>query len=232
MIETDVLADIHCEIQPDILRAKLHLRAGSQDDRDLMRMIDEANKIANPKVLYGASMIEKRGREKVVLSGVEFTSRVLSVNLEKAEQVFPFVATCGKELYDWGRTIDDMVWGYWADMIQEEALVIALNAIHIRIPEVYHLAHTSTMSPGSLENWPIHEQRPLFGLLGNPENEIGVTLTDSYLMIPAKSVSGIIFPTEGNFESCMLCQRENCPNRRTPYDETLFEREYCLAGGK
>jgi hypothetical protein len=50
-------------------------------------------------------------------------------------------------------------------------------------------------------------------------------------MIPTKSVSGIIFQTDDTFESCMLCQKDNCPNRRAPYNETLYERKYCPAVG-
>jgi hypothetical protein len=39
-------------------------------------------------------------------------------------------------------------------------------------------------------------------------------------------VSGILFPTEETFASCQLCPREDCPNRRAPYDAELFERKY------
>jgi hypothetical protein len=232
MIETHVLSPIKCEVQSVTLSAQLHLRAGSQNERDLNVMILEANQIAKPKALYGVVSVEKCESECVSLSGVEFSSRVLAVNLEKAETVYPFIATCGQEIHEWGRSNDDMLWQYWADTIQEEVLKFALTAITKEISSVYGVGHMSTMSPGSLENWPISQQKPLFGLLGNPEKEIGVMLTENMLMIPAKSVSGISFAAEANFESCMLCQRENCPNRRTPYDETLYEREYCPAGGR
>ncbi len=30
-----------------------------------------------------------------------------------------------------------------------------------------------------------------------------------------------------NFERCQLCQRENCPGRRAPYDGKLYIRKYC-----
>jgi len=56
------------------------------------------------------------------------------------------------------------------------------------------------------------------------EDLIGVTLTESMLMIPRKSISGIFFPTERMFFSCQLCPRENCPARESSYDETLKEK--------
>jgi len=37
-------------------------------------------------------------------------------------------------------------------------------------------------------------------------------------MIPNKSVSGLFFPTEVPFESCMVCRRPHCPGRKAPYD--------------
>ena len=87
------------------------------------------------------------------------------------------------------------------------------------------------MSPGSLESWPISQQVPLFELLGEAVAASGVQLTDSMLMIPTKSVSGIIFQTDDTFESCMLCQKDNCPNQRAPYNESLNEHKYCPAVG-
>jgi hypothetical protein len=74
------------------------------------------------------------------------------------------------------------------------------------------------MSPGSLEDWPISEQPKLFSLFGDTERSVGVKLTDSLLMIPRKSISGILFPSEEGFVSCRLCPRENCPSRKALYD--------------
>ena len=58
---------------------------------------------------------------------------------------------------------------------------------------------------------------------------IGVTLSESFLMIPIKSVSGILFPKEIRFESCQLCPREKCAGRRAPYEESLWQ-EYSNRG--
>jgi hypothetical protein len=90
----------------------------------------------------------------------------------------------------------------------------------------HRLEKTATMAPGSLSEWPLSQQRSLFACLGDPEGEIGVHLSDSLLMVPAKSVSGIRFPTTESFVSCQLCSRENCPGRRAPYDKTLYDEKY------
>jgi hypothetical protein len=84
------------------------------------------------------------------------------------------------------------------------------------------------MSPGVFPDWPIKQQRPLFELLGDPHEAIGVQLLKSCFMVPTQSTSGIIFPTEVDFVNCQLCATEYCPGRRLPYDETLFDRKYRL----
>ena len=81
------------------------------------------------------------------------------------------------------------------------------------------------MHPGSgdVDVWPIEQQSELFFLLGDVYSAIGVELTESYLMLPTKSVSGIRFPTQKDFQSCMLCHRENCPERSAQFDQTLWD---------
>ncbi len=84
----------------------------------------------------------------------------------------------------------------------------------------------SRMAPGSgaADVWPITQQKELFSIFGNVEDLIGVKLTDKYLMIPIKSVSGIFFPTKCKFESCQLCPRERCVGRKAPYDPDLVKK--------
>ena len=92
------------------------------------------------------------------------------------------------------------------------------------IKKRYGLDKLSNMSPGSLEDWPVTEQKPLFSLFRTEKEPIGVKLTKHMLMIPRKSVSGIYFPTEVTFFSCQLCSRERCPARKAPYDRNLKEK--------
>ena len=68
-----------------------------------------------------------------------------------------------------------------------------------------------------LPQWPIEGQRELFRILGDTEGTVGVRLTDSCLMLPSKSVSGILFQDHTGHVNCALCPRENCPNRRVPF---------------
>lgn len=223
-----VLNDIPFQIDLGLLMKKLRVKKEQSYTADVERMADEAQAIARPKALCRVAYIESKDDGGVVIDGIQFTSRVLRVNLEQAHRVFPYVVTCGMELQEWADSIDDILRRFWAETINEMALRVAIQVLNKHVAETYHPGRTAVMSPGSLGEWPIQAQRPLFALLGDPKDAIGVRLTDSLLMIPTKSVSGIRFPTEESFESCQLCPREGCPGRRAPYDKDLYEKKYRL----
>ena len=113
---------------------------------------------------------------------------------------------------------------YCLDTIKGMALKTALDCLRKHISDNYMPGRLSTMNPGSLEDWPIKQQKELFSVFDDTMNTVGVTLSDSYLMTPVKSVSGILFPAKINFESCRLCSREECSERRTPFDPEEIKR--------
>lgn len=223
-----MLDEIPFQIDLGLLMKKLRVRPEQSYAEDVKRLAAEAQSIARPKALYKVAFIESRDDGGVVVDGMTLTSRVLRVNLEQAHRVFPYVATCGMELEKWANPIDDVLRRYWAETINEMALRVAIKALNRHLDGRYRPGKTSAMSPGSLGEWPIQAQRALFALLGDPEQTVGVRLTDSLLMIPTKSVSGIRFPTEESFESCQLCPRQECPARTASYDKDLYDRKYRL----
>jgi hypothetical protein len=168
----------------------------------------------------------------VTVDGITFKSRVLRVNLENVYRVFPYVITCGLELEEWSKKIADFLQEFWAEEIKETVLYMARDSFIKQVREYHQLGQVARMNPGSLADWPIEEQRPLFTLLGNAQELIGVHLTSSLMMVPTKSVSGIIFPTEFDFTSCQLCPREVCPGRKAPYDKELYDKKYLLTKGE
>jgi hypothetical protein len=203
-----------------------HSATKGEDADDLARLIDEAHRIGRPHALYAVSFVGERGDDWVDLDGVRFTSRVLRINLESTYRVFPYVVTSGVELHDWTLSQPELLWEYWAQVITEMALRQAVQAFTSYLEETYLLGPTAKMSPGSLEDWPIEQQRPLFDLFQGEEQRIGVQLTEHLLMQPTKTSSGIRYPTEVGFESCQLCPRESCRGRRAPYSQDLWSSRY------
>ncbi len=221
-----VLDAIGFQIDREQLWKTLRIKEGSEHGERLEILVRKAEAVGKPKALSKAAFIESKGDDHVVIDGILFTSRVLRVNLDKVYKVFPYVATCGLELENWSSSIEDLVERYWADAIKQMAVRLAVKTLNQHVMERYRLEAVSRMNPGSLPDWPLPEQRPLFALLGTGPASIGIQLMDSCLMVPIKSVSGIWFPAEGTFESCQLCPREKCPGRRAPYDPNLYDRKY------
>jgi hypothetical protein len=118
----------------------------------------------------------------------------------------------------------DLLEQYYLETIGDMALRSSRQYLEKYLKRHFGLGQLSRMNPGSLKDWPITEQKPLFSLFSGGEDLIGVRLTENMLMIPRKSVSGIFFPTEVTFFSCQLCPREGCPGRQAPYEETLREK--------
>ena len=119
----------------------------------------------------------------------------------------------------------DVLENFYLDTIGNIALKAVRNHLNQHLQAKFALEKLSFMAPGSLSDWPIEEQTPLFKLLGDVEAHIGVKLTPSLLMLPAKSVSGVFFPTETSFQSCQLCPRKRCESRKARYDLKLA-KEY------
>jgi len=221
----EIFNKIKAELELTSLLEKLHLEAQSDDAKEFGGLLETARAIAAPKVVYKTAYIDERQGDSVTIEGIRFNSHILRKNLEKVERVFAYVATCGTELDGIDIPKDDMLKQYWLDNIKSVALFSARQYLVEYLKNKYALGKTAAMAPGSgnIDVWPIEQQKELFSVFGNVEEIIGVKLTESFLMIPNKSVSGIIFPTEINYVSCKLCTREQCPNRRAPFDRKLSE---------
>ena len=154
-----------------------------------------------------------------------FVSKVLRANLDEVGRVFPFVVTCGPELDTIPIADDDIFGQFCRDTIKEMALYAAISHLDSYVKETFALEKLVSMNPGSgdVEVWPIEQQKELFAFFGDVQQSIGVVLTDSCLMLPNKSVSGLLYASEHDFQSCQLCHREKCPNRRAPFDPHLWE---------
>lgn len=212
--------------EPALLR-EMHIRPGSRHEPEFLTLVKEAVSIARPKAVFKLVFIEGKGADTIRAEGVEFKSQVMRVHLDKLERFFAYVCTSGVELQGWADSYAaDLLGGFYADAINQAVLKSAFGGFVNHLATAYSLTNPSAMNPGSLGDWPITQQRALFDLLGDVEGTIGVHLKESFLMVPTKSVSGILFPADESFASCQLCPRDNCPNRRAPYDPELFERKF------
>jgi len=219
----EILDNIPVRLDPEKVSKDLHLDKKKGFSNTAQELVELANSLIHPKAIYEVSYVDNKNEDTVDIGSVKFTSRVLRVNLDKIGRVFPYIVTIGKELEERVASFDDLLKQYCLDQIGNIVVESTIKYLEDYLKRRYRIEQISIMSPGSLKNWPITQQKQLFSIFGNPEDLIGVRLTDSSLMIPKKSESGICFPTEVKFYSCQLCPRENCEGRAAPYDKNLAE---------
>ena len=103
------------------------------------------------------------------------------------------------------------------DTIGSEIAEKAADSLEIELQKIVQQNDwkiTNRYSPGYCD-WQVSEQQKLFSLL--PEHFCGISLTESSLMIPIKSVSGIIGlgPDVKREEyQCSICDMKDCFRRR------------------
>jgi len=222
----ELLENIPVDLDVGEVKRRLRLK-GEEQSGQIQALIDVAAPLISARAAYQVAYIDEKGADDVTINGVRLRSRVLRKNLEEVGRVFPYVVTLGAELEAKVADYPDMLEKYYLDTIGNVALTQARKHLEDGLRSKLALGGMSFMSPGSLKDWPIEEQRPLFAIIGDVEATIGVRLSESLLMIPRKSVSGLFFSTEISFQSCQLCPRERCENRRARYDEGMA-REYGL----
>lgn len=209
----------------DALRAPLSIDEEFEDE--FREIFDECLRIANPKYIYRAFDVRQSDGETYI-DAEAFDSRVMNVNFEGVTRAYGYAATCGRELYEYALSTPDPLARYWIDSISEHILYQASAECLAEIRSLLDSENVSSMNPGSLSDFPITQQKPLFRLLGDVRGLIGIELTETCLMLPYKSLSGIYFISGKEYVNCALCQRADCPNRRVEFDEMLYNATFGL----
>ncbi len=222
----EILDNIPFSLDVEQITAQAHIVADSSDAADLQSLVELAQEVGKPKAAFAICFLAGRYGDTVQIDDVLFRSRTLAHNLASVERIFPLVATCGHELDQAFPDKGDMLKEFWWDSIKNCLLGAANQYLNDHLHRKFRLGKTATMRPGSgdISVWPIEQQASLFTLLGDVERAVGVRLTESFLMVPNKTISGLMFPTETDFRSCEVCHRENCPSRHAAFNKGLWEQ--------
>jgi hypothetical protein len=212
------IAPIPVVLEGAAIAERLRFDPGRAGFESLDGLVGLASRLIHPRGLWEAAFVDGRGERTVAVGPVVFESPLLRKSLDPAHKVFPYIITVGPELEREAAATDDLLKQYYLEEIANFALEQAAAWLSGHLESRYGVRGLANLSPGSLVDWPITEQPKLFSIFGETEGLIGVRLTDSLLMVPRKSISGILFPSEEGFVACQLCDRENCQGRKAPYD--------------
>ncbi|MDY6836239.1 MAG: vitamin B12 dependent-methionine synthase activation domain-containing protein [Chloroflexota bacterium] len=153
---------------------------------------------------------------------IVFESEVISGLLELSQKVAVFVVTIGDQLEVLAESLAEEKHILQATVLEaagSEAVEKAADHIHCKVGEYadcHDLVISRRFSPGYCD-WDIEQQRMVFRAVG--DDNLGVDLMDSCLMVPRKSISGIIgIGTQDanldKYNPCRTCSRHDCVGRR------------------
>lgn len=226
-----VLTDSKGGVDVEIDKNQVCQFIGYDDSRKLSARISSlvddyaknAQGLINPLYSYVIKDVEwARGCIAFIEDSIIFKSEVIVRLLEQCKHVAIFVVTIGKYLEEtaWKLSRDGLILQATVlDAVGSDAVEKAAVSVHDRIEEMARsegLVTSRRFSPGYCD-WNIGQQRMLFHALTGRTS--GVRLTAECLMIPQKSISGIIGIGSANsnvdkYNPCEFCNKQDCPGRR------------------
>lgn len=198
----------------DVNRARPALLTSAEE------AIEGVSDLLEPAAVLDVLPVQDFHHDTIELEGgASFEGPLVARALAGAEQVGLAICTIGVRLEEQMQNL------FADDPMQALALdgagVAALGKVSdTAIAEIRGIAEQRGLGSGmraqpGQEGWSIRQQKVLFSLL--PAEEIGVRLTDSYLMIPQKSVSFVIGmgpDMRPDAVACDFCsKRSRCPWR-------------------
>jgi len=198
------------------------------EDRELVtdlveEVLKEAEEICSVKaeyIIYDSVQFNSTDKS-VEINNICFqVNRIVFGQIKKSSSIAIFLCTAGEEIGRRSREAmqeRDLLKGYVYDVVGSEVVETAANLMENELEKAMTSAGkkiTNRYSPGYC-GWNVSEQHKLFQLI--PENFCGIRLTQSALMDPVKSVSGIIgigVNVKHNPYTCNLCDMKDCIYRR------------------
>ena len=147
--------------------------------------------------------------------------KIICRQLRGAQKYVVFVATVGTGYFQWTDAVkrrDDMFQTYVMDCVGSqivESVADYMETVLQKEIDPSGFKRTNRFSPGYC-GWHVSEQPKLFSLFSEPK-PCGIELTDSCLMLPVKSVSGIIgIGPDVRYlpYTCGICDKKDCYKRR------------------
>ena len=207
---------------PSVDRSEILRYAGvKKTTPEIENLVDECLLLIRDKLTYKVcygSFPLSFAEDEINLSFTNVRSQSLKANLKGCRSFILFAATIGFQL-------DRMISLYGKTSPAKAHMLQAIGAERIEglcdlfnqyIAEEYGYTKPR-FSPG-YGDLPLELQKDFFRVL-EPSRKIGLTLNESLIMSPSKSVTAIIgisdTPCENKKQNCNDCTKQNCSYRRT-----------------
>ena len=217
----------------EVLRFQGYKKGRDVPDATVLALFDEAlalgESLMEPRFVYRAAGVTGQGLDVIQAGGEE-------LHIPEIGRRWGALDAVGAGICTVGATIEDRVRELWderelplAVMLDSvgsaavESLAEYINDLLCQAAILADLKVTNRISPG-YAGWDTAEQIALFHLC--PGEPIGVTLNDSCVMTPGKSVSFLVgvgpeARVDHYFTQCRRCWMRDCTYRRAPAATTV-----------
>lgn len=188
---------------------------------EVMRKAEDSSDIKGGYIVTDDLIIDSKNKRIFSHDHWFETKQIVTHQLRRSEKAAWFICTAGEALSSYSReqtNAGDLVKGYTADVLANIIVEKALDFIQATLKDEVAkngLKITNRYSPGYCD-WDITEQKKLFQIF--PEKYLDISLTESCLMIPIKSVSGVVgIGKEVHYNEyiCNLCKDRSCTYRKS-----------------
>lgn len=186
-------------------------------DSLIVQCMEMCSPAANYMVFHNPEFDKRQGTMRI--NGFEFNVGQLVLSFfRKSSHMAVFVSTCGSQVeefsksqIDQGHFLEGLIINIIGSAIADQTARHTLKEIENEA-STYGLKITNRYSPGYCD-WPVSDQQKLFALMEG--NHCGIKLTESSLMIPIKSVSGMIGIGKDvkMMDYCRYCPKVECTFR-------------------
>jgi hypothetical protein len=224
----DIIASIDWEWVK--LQVMTKERIGSSGDprskEPILSAVDEcmriARHLAKPRLVFEKKSVVAGSKDRLTLEGPLYLGGgALLSSIRGSTHAYLFLATIGSDLEETATMLmenGEPLHGYLLDRIGSFAVESLAENFEDGLRRMYKdrdMSVSMRFSPGYCD-WPIEEQRILKKTLDF--SRAGVRLTESCMMVPKKSISGLVgVGPKGLFSKksqCLVCDIKECSYRR------------------
>lgn len=222
-MECHKISSVPLSIKENRLLSRMRGQKAGEISQRMEKLMKKANneirRIAEPKALFRISRVE-RENGALLVSGQPLES-------EKLRKIFTPCYKAAVFLVTLGNNVDKLIqktmkkrshYGYVLDAAASVAAESMAAYLQKYLKDKLDEEEMMTLrySPGYCD-WPLSEQKKIFKIL--PNEQIGVSISDNYLMDPRKSISGLMGICDADSlkhggNACLECKNTNCIYRR------------------
>ncbi|GHT64260.1 hypothetical protein AGMMS50239_21650 [Bacteroidia bacterium] len=234
MMSTFTQFNIPCRelaVEPQAAAPMLGYEGDLPDDitemvREVMDETVDCYDIRGGYLIFDNPDFDKDGYKLTVGETTFQIGKIIFQQLKRSSQIAAFVCTAGVGIEQYSRAMlagNEPLKGFIADILGGVVVEAAIDKIQQELSNDMKpkgLNITNRYSPGYC-GWQTGEQHKLFAIL---PDTLGIQLTESALMQPVKSVSGIVgigANVKFNPYTCRICEATQCVYRFKKHTEPV-----------